>query len=220
MVDDKHLSVARHLEVDGLKHYVVVYGVDRGEYGITVGGEWLWPTGRGLPSARTAGCAEWGGRHGECVDIDLHLLQLLLYGDTEFLLLVDDKQSEVLEFDVFPDKLVSAYENVDFAFGKVGLYLFHLLCASSSRQVVDTHGKLFQSILECVEVLIGEHCCWNENGCLLVVGRGLEGGAYCNFRFAESHIAAYKAVHRSRRLHVVFNRLCGRQLVGGILIYK
>ena len=67
-------------------------------------------------------------------------------------------------------------------------------------------------------MLIGEHRSGDEDGCLLVVGRGLEGGAYCNLRFSESHIAAYKAIHRPRRLHVVFNRLCGRQLVGGVLI--
>ena len=133
MVDDKHLSVARHLEVDGFKHYVVVYGVDRGEYGVTVGrGGGYGRQVAGSHQRELQGARNRGSRHGECVDIDLHLLQLLLYGDTKLLLLVDNQQSEVLEFDVLANELVSAYENVDFAFGKVGFYLFHLLCASSS----------------------------------------------------------------------------------------
>ena len=53
-----------------------------------------------------------GGAHGQRVDVDFKLLELLFYGDAEFLLLVDDKQAKILKFHPLSDEFMRADENV------------------------------------------------------------------------------------------------------------
>ena len=75
IVNDKHLSVARHLEIDGFAQYVIVEGIHRGEYGIAVGR-------RGVEGAQVArahkrklqGTRYGRSTHGERIHIYLHLL--------------------------------------------------------------------------------------------------------------------------------------------------
>ena len=68
--------------------------------------------GGGLDGAHVADAGEGeverarDGRrgHGEDVDLGAHLLEALLVGDAEALLLVHDDEAEVLERDVFLDE--------------------------------------------------------------------------------------------------------------------
>ena len=94
IVHYKHLTVARHLEIDSFAQYIIVEGIHRGEYGITVGR-------RGVEGAQVA-CAHkrelqgtWYGcsTHSERIHIDLHLLQFLFHRHAEFLLLIYHKQA-------------------------------------------------------------------------------------------------------------------------------
>ena len=58
----------------------------------------------------------------------------------------------------------------------------------------------------------------HENSDLLAVGGGLESGADSDFSLTEADIAADESVHGAVALHVSLDRLCGLELVGGILV--
>ena len=94
VVDEEHLSVARHLVVDGIGDEVAAIGAELRVDGIAVG-RWCADDAhiagsheRELQRARDGGC-----RHRERVDVCLQLAQLFLHGDAELLFLVDDEQA-------------------------------------------------------------------------------------------------------------------------------
>ena len=221
VVYDEYLAVAGHLEVDGLAHEVVVERGDGGEDGVAVGR-------RGIDIGEVAGaherelqCARYGGgAHGEGVEVDAQLLELLFDGDAEFLLLVDYEQPEVFESDGLADELVGADDDVYLALGQVGQYLTGLLGGAGARQILDSHGKVAQALGEGGVVLEGEHGGGHEHGHLLGVGGGLECGAHGYLGLAEAHVAADEPVHWAVALHVGLDGAGGGELVGGVLVYK
>ncbi len=120
VVDDEHLAVARHLEVYSLGQQVVGQGVDRGQDGVAVG----WRGGyrrevAGPHEGELQGAGYGSGRHRQGVHRDFELLQFLLDGHAEFLLLVNHQQAEVFEPDILAYKPVGADQDVDFAVGEV-----------------------------------------------------------------------------------------------------
>ena len=60
-----------------------------------------------------------GGKR-EGVDVFAHFLEALFVGHAEALLFVDDKQAEILEFDVFGKQAVRADDHVHFAGFEIG----------------------------------------------------------------------------------------------------
>ncbi len=221
MVDNKHLTVARHLEVDSFKKSVVGKRADRRDNRIAVGG-------RGGDSRQITGphqrelqrAGYRGGTHGECVDIGLHLLELLLYGHSELLFLVDDQKSEILEFNRFGYQLVGADQNIDLAVSQIGQYLLDLPGTPRSRQIFDPDGEIFKPLTERIVVLISQYGRRHQHGGLLRVAGRLEGRTHRHLGLAESDIAAYQAVHRPVALHIGLHGLRGGQLVGSILVDK
>ena len=113
-----------------------------------------------------------------------------------------------------------ADEYVEFAAFEVARYLVFLLGGAEAVEVVDVDGQPFESFGEGVEVLEGEYGGWDEDGDLLAVAHGLEGGADGHFGLAEAHVAAHQAVHRRGRLHIVLDVDSGLELVGSVLIHK
>ena len=91
------------------------------------------------------GTRNGGRRHGERVDIGLQLAQLLLGRDAKLLLLVDDKQSQVMELHRLTDELVRTYYNIYLAVCQVLQECRGLLGATGSREVVHTDGHILQS---------------------------------------------------------------------------
>ena len=123
---EEYLTVAAQLKADGLLDDLCIKGVYLGVDGVAVGrrclyhGEVACAHDRELQGARYRGCC-----HGECVHIHLQLAQLLLHCNAELLLLVDDEQSQVLEFHLFACELVGADDNIYLAL----LYLLkNFLC--------------------------------------------------------------------------------------------
>ena len=57
---------------------------------------------------------------GQRIDIDAHLRQLLLGRYAELLLLVDNKQSQVVEFHLLAQDLVRTDQDVDATLGQLG----------------------------------------------------------------------------------------------------
>ena len=62
------------------------------------------------------------------------LLELLLVGDAEMLLLVDDDEAEVLELDGLAEERVGADDDVDVAVGETLFHLGEFLAAETSRE--------------------------------------------------------------------------------------
>ena len=61
------------------------------------------------------------------------LLELFLVGDAEMLLLVDDQQAEVAEFDGLAEQRMGADDDVDAAVGDAFLYARQLLAGDQPR---------------------------------------------------------------------------------------
>ena len=76
-------------------------------------------------------------RQREHVHVLAHLLQPLLVGDAEVLLLVDDQQAEALEVDRLAEQRVRADDDVDGAVGQPFLHLGQLLGADEARGLRD-----------------------------------------------------------------------------------
>ena len=95
----------------------------------------------------------------------------------EFLFLVDNEQAGgPLNFTRLPDKFVCADEDINLALGEVGEYLACLF-GTGARQVVDTHGKIFEALGECVEMLIGSSTVVGTSTAGLVCRRWLPSNA-------------------------------------------
>ena len=123
-----------------------------------------------------------------------------------------------MEFYGLAYELVRAYDYVDFPFGKVARYLLHVFGAACAAQIVHAHREVFQTVLEGVVVLVGEHCRWHKHCRLLAIYCRLEGCTDCNLGLTEAHIAADEAVHGLGTLHVGFHGCGGFELVGRIFI--
>ena len=113
-IDEVHLPIAAHLEAHRLTDDLWGRLREQGLHGTAVG--------RGRVEVRQVTCAHqgeleraWngGGTHRERIDIDLKLAELLLGGDTELLLLIDDEETEVTEGDILARQAVCADDDVD-----------------------------------------------------------------------------------------------------------
>ena len=153
-------------------------------------------------------CARNGrGTHGESVNIHFHLFEFLFNGYAKFLFLINDKQTQVLEFDALAYEFVRTDDYVYFTLGQVFQNHFDLLGRSCARQIVDSHRKVFQTVFEGVIMLISQHGCRHKHGGLLAVGSSLERCTNSNLGFAKTHIATHQSVHGPRTLHVGFYSL-------------
>ena len=81
-------------------------------------------------------------------------------------------------------------------------------------------GNCAEAALEGLEVLEAEDGGGREDGDLLAVLHGLEGGAHGDFGFAVADVAAEQAIHGRGRLHVVLDVADGRELVVGLVVVE
>ena len=147
VVDEEHLSVARHLEVDGVGYYLMSVHAQFGLHGVAVGRRRAHDAHVASAHQRELQRARYRrSRHRERVDVGLQLAQLLLCRHTELLLLVDDEQSEVVPLHSLSYQLVRANEYVYLARLKVGKHLACLLRRAGTREIVDTHRHVLQTL--------------------------------------------------------------------------
>ena len=94
IIDEVDLTIARHLEIDGIGDDLCAKGMYLSLNGIAVGRRRLDDTEVASAYQRELeGTGDRRGRHGEGVDTRLHLAQLFLGRDAELLFLVDDQQA-------------------------------------------------------------------------------------------------------------------------------
>ena len=104
--------------------------------------------------------------------------EVLLGGDAEALLFVDDDEAEVGEFDVAPEEAVGADEDVDLARGGAREDGLRLGAAAEAAEDFDGDGKAPHARAEGFVVLLGEDGGGDEDGDLAAVHDGFEGGAH------------------------------------------
>ena len=102
---------------------------------------------------------------------------------------------------------MGTYDNVGLSLLQVGKNLFLLFRCPCSGQVIHTDREVFQAVFEGVEMLVCQYCSRHEQRHLLAVRSSLERRPYRNLGLAESHVAAYKAVHGLLALHVFLHIL-------------
>ena len=158
-------------------------------------------------------------RRGEREHVDLRpqRLQRFLLAHAEAVLLVDDHEAQALELHVALQELVRADGDVDFACGKAFQRRRRLLAALEARELRQLDRPVGEAVGKSVEMLLGQERRGREHRDLHVVGDGDEGGSQCDFRLAETDVAADEAVHGLAALHVVDGSRDGGRLVRRLL---
>ena len=95
-----------------------------------------------------------------------------------------------------------------------------LTLRSEPAQHFDPHRIIEHALTKDFEVLLREHGCGREHGDLSAVHDRFEGGAECNFGFAEPNVAANQSVQRPRLLHVDLRVDDRFHLIGGLAKWK
>ena len=89
------------------------------------------------------------------------------------------------------------------------------LRGAEAREHLDLDGEVGEALFEGLEVLEGEDGGGGEDGDLLAILHGLEGGAHGDFGFAVADVAAEKPVHGLGGFHVGLDVGDGGELVVG-----
>ena len=146
------------------------------------------------------------------------LLELLLVGDAEMLLLVDDQQAEVLELDGLAEQRMGADDDVDGAVGEALLRLGKLRARNEPRGLRDLHREAAEALGEGLGVLAREQRGRHDDRDLLAVHGGDEGRAQRHLGLAEADVAADEAVHRPAGGQIVQHHVDRGLLVVGLLV--
>ncbi len=135
------------------------------------------------------------------VDLRAQLLEPLLVGDAEALLLVDDEQAEVLEAHVARQQPVRADDDVDLARRRAPptVSCCSALAAEARQRPRRGPGSRAKRSREGAEVLLGEHRGRRQHRHLLAAQHRLQRRAQRDLGLAVADVAADQAIHRARR---------------------
>ena len=131
----------------------------------------------------------------------------------EAVLFVDDQQPQIFPLHVALQQLVSADQNINFAFTGLFQDLRLLFGAAKTRQHLYAYRPVGEAVAEVVEVLLGEEGSRHQHRHLLVVFHRQESGAHRHFGFAKAHVTADQAVHGQRLAHVAQHGVDGLGLI-------
>ena len=148
------------------------------------------------------GARDRRGGERQHMDVGAQLLQPLLVGDAEMLLLVDDQQAEILELDALGQQGVGADHDVERALLHRLPGGLRLLGADQPRQPPDPHRQALEALDEGPVMLARQQRRRADHRHLLAREGGDEGRAQRHLGLAEADIAADQAIHRLARRHV------------------
>ena len=155
VIDDEHLAVATHLQLNRLFDDVLVVRCDQLRlYRVSIrrrsrhDTQIACPQQTELQRTRNRRC-----RERQHIHVRAKTLQLLLHRHTEFLFLVDDQQSQVVPFDTLADNLMRADQDIYLACRQILQYLFRLFRTLQTTQVLNPNRHICHSLAERVVVL-------------------------------------------------------------------
>ena len=143
-------------------------------------------------------------RQRQNVDIFRYLFQLFLVRHSEALFLVDYQKSQIAEFHVVRKDSVRSDDDIDVAARKRAKRRLLLFWRAETRKHVNAYGKSAKARRYRLVVLHRKDRRRNEYRHLFAVADGFERRAKRHLRFAETHVAAKKPVHRNGLFHVGF----------------
>ena len=209
------LPAAGQLPPDGRLHQLPLVGVDGCLDGEAVlGGRLDEGHVQDAAEAHLEGPRDGRGREGEDVHVRLELLDLLLVGHPEALLLVHHQEAQVRRLHVLGEEAVGPHEDVHLALVGLGHRLLLLLGQDEAGEHAHGDGEGGEALVEALHVLEGEDGRGAQDHDLPPVLHRLEGGAHGHLGLPEAHVAADEAVHGARRFHVPLQVLHRAGLVG------
>ena len=134
-------------------------------------------------------------------------------GHAEALLLVDDEQTQILEFHALGQQLVGADEQVHPARFHPLQHVLYLRRCAEPGQYLHRHRERPEPGDGRGVVLLRQHGGGYQNGGLLAVQNALHGRPQRHLRLAVAHIAAQQPIHGRRLLHIPLDVPDGGQLV-------
>ena len=218
VVHEVHLSAAADLALDRLAHQRAVpfahEGLDRQA-----------PLGRRRDDGQVTHARQRhvqrardrGRGQREHVGLRAQRLQSLLVAHAEAVLLVDDREPELLEAHVALHQAVGADHDVHAPRGEIGHHLVALLLRAEARELLDAHRLVGEAIAEVLVVLLREQGGRDQHRDLVARAHRDEGRAHRDLGLAEADVAAHQAVHRGVGAHVLEHRLDREALVRRLL---
>src|SRR6185295_12584805 len=122
--------------------------------------------------------------------VGAQLLEPLLVLDAEMLLLIDDEEAEVAEFDALGKKRMGSDHDVNFTLGESLLHRLQLLAADEARSLRKPQRQTLEALRERGVVLTREQRRRHDDRHLLAVHRRDKGRAQSDLRLAEADVAA------------------------------
>ncbi len=146
------------------------------------------------------------------------LLQALLVGDAEVLLLVDDEETQPRKLYLLAEQRMRADDDVELAALEPVLDLRQLLRPDQPRRLRDLDRQPAEAVRERLVVLTCKKRRRHHDGDLHAVdGRDIS-GAQRDLGLAEADVAAHEAIHRPAGAQVFQHLLDARRLILGLLV--
>ena len=123
------------------------------------------------------------------------------------MLLIDNAESELLEFHSLFDESVCAYHNINVAVFECRQYIlsFFLFGRTSQQRHCDFH--VTEHLLDCLIMLCREYFCRCHQRCLKTIVEGEEHHHESHYRLAATHVTLQQPVHLESSLQVATNLL-------------
>ena len=155
---------------------------------------------------------------GKHINILFQLLDLLLMGNAETLLLINDQKPQIPVLHILGKHSVGTDHNVHLALFQILDGLFLLGRSSETAEKIHSHRELLHSLDKCVVNLLGQNGGRHKIHNLSALLHFLKGSAKGNLRFAIANVTANQTVHDLGAFHIPLGILNGIQLILGFLI--
>ena len=163
------------------------------------------------------GARDGCGGQREHIDLCAHGLHGLFVAHAKAVLLVDDEQPQVFEMRVRAQQLVRAHDDVNRPIGHALERGADLFARAKAAHLGDLDRPLAEAVHQRLVMLLCQERGGRQQRDLLAASDGDKGRTQGNLGFAKTHVATDQPVHGTRADHVLYHRMDGGALVGGLL---